>query len=1081
MKKSFLIILFAVFSSISLFGFSSNNIAAVLPLSNKDKKSQNNWLGVAIAQLLEDDLIAVNKYKLRTINDFQDHKSLFKDDKSLAIKFSTLKKVDLVGAKKFLSSQNIDTLVVGEYLLSKGKLVVELVLYKGKKKYTTKIITPLSDMVTTISYEFYKFLKDIENLDLEMLEKFYSNDPNSLISLQYHSRGLIELYSYMDKLLNVKKGVKHVNTDGKAELQEKLKKMKANGSFNIAAFGQLVQGLENKLKVLSFDMGKILDRQQLYNGAFFFKEAIESDVGYGKNYTQLANMLYHTSKAANYNMPKKSYLKDLCKQAEESRVPSVCKNSVFDYNEKSNGPDQPCYNAKKTFKTFKSLLKNPTKSYNFSASLQFYFQQIESIYMCIDKKEMLATLALAEVAMKKHYKARDQRSYLYNTYQIAYIYEKYEEWELAKRVYLEIKNRLNNHKVVIRKNFTKAQNDMLNLLQKKRKALQNKHNLGQPSSLGYEKENQIKVYQKLATIYSQEGNVLQTKKYLKLLKNYPLKHLDVISISKTYYEIGEYKTALKKAKLVLKSKMKKDNDVGIMGRQDVFIDLYLHMASLYNKSGNYKESLKFTDLASVKIQILTDRLNQSYNEMASKLIRTYNQRLENIQIDSYIKQNDSKKYSKLYAKIADKKAEKLYTQNTIHSMVNSQLNRSLKPILDSIKKDRKTLLSLNEIDDVKLIKKLNQDIFNKQKELRIIERVNNFIDRKNSLEEKNLYKNLPQNSAVLDFFVANDNYYMFILQNKKITLKDLGSRKAIDELIANNEFTKNEKLYNIIFKDTQIDEQKLIIIPTSQLYYLPFEALLSKNGFLIENKTISYLPSVLMLDTKKEKKDINTITFFANPDFEKKVDNSSDILQDRTLRGVSFSSLPGTMLEAKKVQKIAKKANINLKLFAEQDANEKNFEIQSKSDILHIATHGYFVDTATGYSSTGIVLSGANRSIKNGVDRGIISAKKILDYYNFSQTKLVVLSACDTGTGKITSIDGVQSLGNSFMMVGASSVIMNLWEIPDIETAYLMKLFYENLLINKRTTAESIREAKLTMIKRGEPYEKWAALVLFGN
>ena len=1069
--------------NINLFGFFSSDSIIVLPLSSKDKEAQNDWLGVAIAQLLEDDIVALDKYKLQTITKLQ-------NDGDSAIKFEKLQSLNLNSAKEFILSRDINAFIAGEYSLNADILIINIVLYKDEIEYKTEIKTPLSDMVSTLSYEFYKFLKDIEELDSDMLEKFYANDPNSLITLQYHAKGLVELYSYMDETLSAKKSVDYVNNDGKAAIQKKMQEMKDNGTFSMAAVGTMMQSMNKNINAATSKMSKVLDKGHLYDGAFYFKEAIQSDDGYGKNYAQLANILHSTSKIAAFNVPPKAYMKDLCKQAQESRVPSECKDDVYDYKEMRSGSNQPCYHAQKSFNFFTKMLTKPTTAYNYSSYLDSAFDSIEYKAKCIDKDKMMKTLALGEIAMKEHYKNRSMKNYIRYEYLIASIYREYEEWDRAKNVYLEIVDSLDNYKAPKKKSSLKTQDEIAFSMEEKVNAsftaamakLTGKEGSENFSArLGYAKKYRIKAYQKLATLYSKEANIVQTQIYLKLLENYSFKHLDeyinIINISKAYYEIGEYQTALQKANLVLDSKMQEDR--GAFGRQDTFIELYLYIASLYEKNAEYKKSLKFADLASSKIQNVQNMIKPN-NDEGLKDIRAYNQRVENIQIDVYLKQNNPQAYAQLYAKIADKKAQKLYSQNAMHSMVNTQLNRSLKPILESIKKDRKKLLSLDVVADAKTILTLNEEISTKQKELGLIQKVNNLVDRENSLKEENLYSNLPQESAVLDFFATKDNYYMFIIQKGKIRLKNLGAKKTIDSLIENKEFAKNDKLYNILFKDTQVEEQRLIVIPTSKLYYLPFEALLSEDGYLIEKKTISYLPSILMLNSQTEQKDIKKITLFANPDYEEEFTGNS-MVQDRTLRGVSFSSLPGTMLEAKKVQRITKKANINLNLFTGKDANEENFELQSESDILHVATHGYFVDTTSGYNSAGIVLSGANHSIKNGVNRGIISAKKILDYYNFSQTQLVVLSACDTGAGELSTVDGVQSLGNSFLMVGASNVIMNLWEIPDIETAYLMKLFYKNLLIHKLPKDESIRKAKLTMIKRDEPYEKWAALVLFGN
>ena len=227
---------------------------------------------------------------------------------------------------------------------------------------------------------------------------------------------------------------------------------------------------------------------------------------------------------------------------------------------------------------------------------------------------------------------------------------------------------------------------------------------------------------------------------------------------------------------------------------------------------------------------------------------------------------------------------------------------------------------------------------------------------------------------------------------------------------------------------------------------------------------------------------MKTIDVFADPNYEEKITGQKSTSRSvRALRGVKFASLPGTMLEAKKISSIVHKSNLNLTLYTKDQANESNFASNAQADILHIATHGYFIEDMQGYEATGIVLSGANTSIEHGYENGIISAQKILDNYNFSSTSLVVLSACDTGTGQYSIVNGVQSLGSAFMMVGAQNVVMNLWEIPDLQTAYMMKLFYKNMLLKGMSKDEALRAAKLTMIEKGEPYTTWAALLLFGR
>ena len=92
---------------------------------------------------------------------------------------------------------------------------------------------------------------------------------------------------------------------------------------------------------------------------------------------------------------------------------------------------------------------------------------------------------------------------------------------------------------------------------------------------------------------------------------------------------------------------------------------------------------------------------------------------------------------------------------------------------------------------------------------------------------------------------------------------------------------------------------------------------------------------------------------------------------------------------------------------------------------------------------------------------------------------MVVLSACDTGRGKITG-DGVVGLSRAFLTAGVESVVVSLWKVDDNETVALMLEFYKQLL-EEPNRAIALQKAMLA--KRdgsGEP-SQWAAFALFGD
>jgi CHAT domain-containing protein len=137
--------------------------------------------------------------------------------------------------------------------------------------------------------------------------------------------------------------------------------------------------------------------------------------------------------------------------------------------------------------------------------------------------------------------------------------------------------------------------------------------------------------------------------------------------------------------------------------------------------------------------------------------------------------------------------------------------------------------------------------------------------------------------------------------------------------------------------------------------------------------------------------------------------------------------------------------------------------------ILHFATHGV-PDQNKGLNSA-IVLTGTAN------DSGFLTAEEVVKMK--LNADLVVLSACDTGLGKITS-DGVIGLSRSFIAAGSSSVIVSLWSVNDESTSFLMTTFYQELETGQNK-AQALRNAMLkTRAKYPNPYF-WSGMSLIGE
>lgn len=149
--------------------------------------------------------------------------------------------------------------------------------------------------------------------------------------------------------------------------------------------------------------------------------------------------------------------------------------------------------------------------------------------------------------------------------------------------------------------------------------------------------------------------------------------------------------------------------------------------------------------------------------------------------------------------------------------------------------------------------------------------------------------------------------------------------------------------------------------------------------------------------------------------------------------------------------------------------------------IIHLATHGLLEDFR-GFGVPGAIALAPDSLSKGGTGggeagNGLLTAEEILNL-NLS-AELVVLSACDTGRGRITG-DGVIGLSRSLISAGVPSVIVSLWAVPDAPTADLMTEFYQNLQKNP-DKAQALRQAMLTMMKQNPNPRAWAAFTVVGE
>jgi CHAT domain-containing protein len=231
-------------------------------------------------------------------------------------------------------------------------------------------------------------------------------------------------------------------------------------------------------------------------------------------------------------------------------------------------------------------------------------------------------------------------------------------------------------------------------------------------------------------------------------------------------------------------------------------------------------------------------------------------------------------------------------------------------------------------------------------------------------------------------------------------------------------------------------------------------------------------------------------------------------LPEAGLRGgfPEWQYLKGTKTETEQIVTSLTNRSIPHHFYTEANGNEESFKSLSgtKTGVIHLATHGFFLPDIENKAiddivqrlggkkdkpaenpllRSGLILSGANNqwrakeyTLDEDIEDGILTASEIAQL-NLTKTKLVVLSACETGLGDVKNSEGVFGLQRAFKLAGVESLIMSLWKVPDDATAELMTTFYNEWLSGK-TKQDSFKIAQQKIREKYKSPYYWAAFVM---
>ncbi|MEO8472499.1 MAG: CHAT domain-containing tetratricopeptide repeat protein [Chryseolinea sp.] len=305
-------------------------------------------------------------------------------------------------------------------------------------------------------------------------------------------------------------------------------------------------------------------------------------------------------------------------------------------------------------------------------------------------------------------------------------------------------------------------------------------------------------------------------------------------------------------------------------------------------------------------------------------------------------------------------------------------------------------------------------------------------------------------------------------------------------------YVKDENSYPYYWKPFEpfINSKKTIYLSGDGVYHrLNLNTIADpvSNQFLINRYNIHYLlnPAQYVEKTKQTFYS-KTATLIGDPVFDLVYLGESG-----QRAGEQFAALPGTNTEVVKINEILKEKGWTAQLYLRKLATEKNLKAVHSPAILHIATHGFFSTDKVKLSAeakkdylfySGLVLSGANRNLADETqeiyDDGIVTAYEVMNL-DLTHTHLVVLSACETGLGKLENGEGVYGLQRSFLQAGARNILISLWKVDDQITQELMVKFYQYLFQGK-PEREALKLAQIDLMKKNSNPVGWGSFIVVG-
>lgn len=363
------------------------------------------------------------------------------------------------------------------------------------------------------------------------------------------------------------------------------------------------------------------------------------------------------------------------------------------------------------------------------------------------------------------------------------------------------------------------------------------------------------------------------------------------------------------------------------------------------------------------------------------------------------------------------------------------------------------------------------DFVNSEKSIAEVEKDFGAVAEPLSLDQ--LQNRLPEQVQLVQYAVLADRLVIWVVTNKQLTLiekpvtsADLEKKIAayqtaiIRKASAASLQPAARELYDILIPPGLASDKQLCLIPDKVLHQLAFASLVSPSGkFLLQDFALSYAPSasVMVLATgialNKQRFNEESILSVGNPDYERE-------------ENLNLPDLASAEIEAMTIAADYRKSVHLVGSDATKAAFLHNFV---SMEVTHFA--GHFVSNSQSSGNSKLLFA-----------QGTLRSSE-LSRYKLPLTKLVVLSACETGFERYNQSEGAIGIARTFLALGAPLVVASEWKVDTEPTKDLMISFHRNRTRKGMTTIESLRQAQLEILAKGEtsaPFY-WAAFSLFGG